>query len=114
MSEEPINAEPVFDISDDDKLWSLLSYIFSPLVPIIALLMEDKKARPFIKYHAAQALALGIVNFILGTVLSFTIVLACVPIFIWFAMIYWGVKAYQGEYVEVPGLTNFMKGQGWL
>jgi len=114
MSEEPINAEPVFDISDDDKLWALLSYVFSPLISIIVLLMEDKKARHFIKYHSTQALALGIINFILSIVLGATIVLACVPLFIWFAMIYWGVKAYQGEYVEIPGLTNFMKGQGWL
>jgi len=114
MSEEPINAEPVFDISDDDKLWALLSYVFSPLISIIVLLMEDKKARQFIKYHSTQALALGIINFILSIVLGATIVLACVPLFIWFAMIYWGVKAYQGEYVEIPGLTNFMKGQGWL
>lgn len=114
MTEEPINAEPVFDITDDDKLWALLSYIFAPLVPIIVLLMEDKKARPFLKYHAVQSLALGVLNFILGTVLSFTVVLACVPILVWFAMIYWGTQAYKGEYVEIPGLTNFMKGQGWL
>ena len=114
MSEEPINAEPVFDITDDDKLWALLAYIFSPLVSIIILLMDEKKARPFIKYHSTQALALGIINFVLGIALGATIVLACVPLFIWFAMIYWGVKAYQGEYVEIPGLTNFMKGQGWL
>jgi len=114
MPEEPINAEPVFDITDDDKLWALLAYIFSPLVSIIVLLMDEKKARPFIKYHSTQALALGIINFVLGIALGATIVLACVPLFIWFAMIYWGVKAYQGEYVEIPGLTNFMKGQGWL
>lgn len=112
--EEPINAEPVFDITDDDKLWALLAYIFAPLVSIIVLLMDEKKARPFIKYHSNQAMALGIINIVLGTALSFTVVLACVPIFVWFAMIYWGVKAYQGEWVEVPGLTNFMKGQGWL
>ena len=114
MSEEPINAEPVFDITDDDKLWALLAYIFAPLVSIIVLLMDEKKARPFIKYHSTQALALGVLNFVLSIVLGATVVLACVPVFVWFAMIYWGVKAYQGEYVEIPGLTNFMKGQGWL
>lgn len=114
MNEEPIYAEPVFDITDDDKLWALLSYIFAPVVSIIVLLMDEKKARPFIRYHSTQALALGILNIVLGTILSFTIVLACVPFFVWIAMIFWGVKAYQGEYVEVPVLTNFMKGQGWL
>ncbi|MCF6277677.1 MAG: DUF4870 domain-containing protein [Anaerolineales bacterium] len=114
MTEEPINAEPVFDITDDDKLWAMLSYVFSPLVPIIVLLMEDKKARPFIKYHSMQALAVGLINLVLGTVLSFTVVLACVPIFVWFALIYWGVKAYQGEQFEIPVVTSFMQGQGWM
>ena len=35
--------------TDDDKLWALLAYVFSPLVPIIIFLMEDKKERPFLK-----------------------------------------------------------------
>jgi len=47
------------DVTDDDKLWSLLSWIFAPLVPIIVLLLEDKKVRPFIKYNAIQALVIG-------------------------------------------------------
>jgi len=115
MSEEPIYAEPVNDdISDDDKLWALLSYIFAPVISIIVLLMEDKKNRPFIKYHSVQALALGIIVIVLNIILAVTVVGLCVPALLWVAMIYWGVKAYQGEYVEIPVLTNFMKGQGWL
>jgi uncharacterized membrane protein len=115
MSEEPLYAESVNDdVSDDDKLWALLSYIFAPLVSIVVLLMEDKKNRPFIKYHAMQALALGIVIIVLNIVLAVTVVGLCVPALLWLAMIYWGVKAYQGEYVEIPLLTSLMKGQGWL
>ena len=52
---------PPADVTSDDKLWSLLSYIFAPLVGLILLLMEDKKSRPFIKYHAVCSLVLGIV-----------------------------------------------------
>jgi C4-dicarboxylate transporter len=66
MSEQPINP----DITSDDKLWALLSYIFSPLIPLIMLLMEDKKKRPFIKFHAVQAIVLGVVEFILYAVLG--------------------------------------------
>ena len=44
-------------ITDDDKLWSLLSYIFSPLVGIIVLLLEDKKDRPFVKYNAVVSVS---------------------------------------------------------
>ena len=59
MAEEmvgtPLEAE---EITDDDKLWALLSWLFWPIA-IIVLLLEDKKQRPFIKYHAIQALALA-------------------------------------------------------
>jgi uncharacterized protein len=48
------------DVTDDDKLWALLSWIFAPIVPIIVLLLEDKKTRPFIKYNAIQALILSV------------------------------------------------------
>jgi len=48
------------DITSDDKLWVLLAYIFSPLVPVIILLMADKKDRPFIKANNIQALIWGI------------------------------------------------------
>lgn len=116
MSQEPMQEptqEPTTDVTSDDKLWALLTYIFTPLVPIIILLMEDKKNRPFIKAHNAQALVVGVINFILGIVLSATIILACVPLLIWFVCIYWGVQAYNGKMVEIPVITNFVKNQGW-
>ncbi len=61
-----------------------------------------------------QALVLGIVNIILAFVLSFTIILICVPMIVWLVMVYWGYKAYQGEYVVIPVVTNFVKNQGWV
>lgn len=39
--------------SSDDRLMAALAYIFSPLVPIIFLLLDDKKNRPFIRAHNA-------------------------------------------------------------
>lgn len=95
------------DVTSDDKLWAALAYVFSPLVPIIIFLMEDKKNRPFIRAHNAQALVLGIVYIILTSV-----TVGCLGI-LWFVMLYWGYKAYQGEMVEVPVISNFVKGQGW-
>jgi uncharacterized protein len=104
---------PAPEITSDDKLWALLAYVLAPIVPIIILLMQEKKDRPFIKYHNAQALVLGIVNLILAIVLGWTVFLSCVPFAIWIVMVYWGIKAYQGEYVVVPVVTNFVKNQGW-
>ncbi len=101
------------DVTSDDKLWSLLAYIFTPLIPIIILLMQDKKDRPFIRAHNAQALAVGVINLVLGVALGWTLILSCVPLLVWFACIYWGIQAFNGKYVEIPVVTNFVKGQGW-
>ena len=101
------------DVTSNDKMWVLLGYIFSPLVPIIVMLMEDKKSRPFIRAHNAQALVLGVVEIVLYIVLGWTIFLACVPFLLWIYMIYLGIQGYQGKYVTVPVITNFVKNQGW-
>ena len=108
-----MSQEPMMEATSDDKLWSLLAYVLTPLVPVIILLMEDKKNRPFIRAHNAQALVVGAVNFVLGIVLSATLVLACVPILVWFVCIYWGIQAYNGKMVEIPVISNFVRNQGW-
>ena len=109
MSQAPMSA----DVTSDDKLWSLLAYVLTPIVPIIILLMEDKKNRPFIKSHNAQALVVGIVNAILGIGLGWTLVLSCVPLIVWLVCIYWGIQAYNGKAVEIPVISNWVKSQGW-
>ncbi len=107
------SMDPSAEPTSDDKLWSLLAYVLSPLVPVIILLMEDKKNRPFIKSHNIQALVLGLANAIVGTVLSFTLIGACVPVIVWFYMIYLGVQAYGGKSVTIPVISDFVKNQGW-
>ena len=120
-------APPAGDITDNDKLMGLLAYIFGILVPLIILLSEESKNRPFQRYHAIQSLGLTAAIFIyevlacvvsailtaisagiLGACLWILFVLPLVPI------ILYGIKAYQGEYVEIPVVTDFMKQQGWL
>jgi uncharacterized membrane protein len=101
------------EISSDDKLWVLLTYVLSPIVPVIILLLEDKKNRPFIKEHNAQALVLGLINFVLGIVLGWTVVLSCVPLLVWVYTVYLGIQAYQGKSVTIPVITDFVKNQGW-
>jgi len=103
------------EITSDDKLWALLAYVLTPIVPIILLLMEDKKNRPFIRAHNAQALAWGIFNMIVGSILS-TVLFVCLgapSIIIWLVGCYWGYQAFQGKYVEIPVITSFVKNQGW-
>ena len=110
MSEQPEPLDSTEEISSDDKLWVLLAYVLSPLVPIIILLLEDKKNRPFIKEHNAQALVLGLLIAVLGILLSWTV---CVPMLLWLYMVYLGIQAYQGKSVEIPVITGFVKNQGW-
>ena len=101
------------EATSDDKLWCLLTYVFSPLVPVIILLLEDKKNRPFIKAHNGQALVLGLVNIVLSIVLGWTLILSCVPLLVWFYLVYLGIQAYGGKLVEIPVITKFCKDQGW-
>lgn len=103
MSEEPMNPE----VTSDDKLWALLSYLI-PIVAVIVLFMEDKKNRPFIKFHAVQAIAVTVALTIISTV-----TLGCGSI-LFLVMIWWGIEAYQGKMVEIPFITNFIKNQGWV
>jgi uncharacterized protein len=103
------------EVTSDDKLWALLAYALSPIVPIIIMFMADKKDRPFLKAHNAQALVWGIVNVVGGTILS-SVLFFCFgapSIIIWAVGVYWGYKAYQGELVNIPVITDFCKNQGW-
>jgi uncharacterized protein len=109
MTEQPITS----DVTHDDKLWALLSYIFSPIVPLIALLMEEKKNRPFVKFHAVQALILGLIMDVLYLVLGWVFVGLCLGLVLYAYMIYVGVKAYGGESLKVPVVTDWIKKNNW-
>jgi len=78
MSDQ-VETAPTLDVTSDDKLWAALSYVFSPVIPIIMLLIEDKKSRSFIKFHAVQSLVIGVVLFIV------------VPIIATFTMVYYAL-----------------------
>jgi uncharacterized membrane protein len=102
------------EITDDDKLWALLSWI-TGVVAIVALLMEDKKDRPFIKYNAVMSLVVVVVITILvGVISAITCGIGAVLVLAYIYPIYLGIKAFQGEWVEVPYVTDFVKQQGWV
>jgi len=113
------------EVNDQDKLWAAVTWII-PIVGIVILLVEDMKNRPFQKYHAVNSLlfaaalvvifiALGIVISIIAFVtLGFGSLLYCCLLLLWLPALYWAFQAYQGQWVEVPMLTDFAKNQGWL
>ena len=104
-------SQPMGDVTSDDRLWAALAYAVSPLVPIIIFLMEDKKNRPFVRAHNAQALVAGIaVSVIASVAATFTCGISFV---LWLLMFWWAYKAYQGETITIPVISDFVKNQGW-
>jgi uncharacterized membrane protein len=75
--------------------------------------MEDKKNRPFLRAHNAQALAVGIIYIVWAIVLGWLLFPLCLNGIVFILLIYWGIKAYQGEMVNIPVITDFVKKQGW-
>lgn len=99
------------EITNDDKLWALLAYVFTPFSPLLILLLEDKRDRPFVKAHNVQALIWGLLNVAASTLTFFCP--GVLGFIMWIVGVYWGIKAYQGEMVTIPFVTEFVKNQGW-
>lgn len=112
-------------ITSDDKLWAALGYP----IPIIALIMllVDKKNRPFIKFHAVQALVLLLAIIVLEIVVAILqailgalhigflgLVFSCVTPVLWLLLLWPAVLAYQGKYFEIPVITKFIRDQHWV
>jgi uncharacterized membrane protein len=103
------------DITNDDKLWAALGYPI-PLIPIIVLLMDEKKNRPFLKFHAIQSLVFNVVLWIVIFIISIVtlgIGAICAPL-IWLITLWPAYDSYQGKYTELPVITNFIKNQHWV
>lgn len=121
----------------DDRLIALLCYITQmviPLVmPVLVLLSESSKKRPFQRFHAVQSLALVSLFVLLSLLITIgTAIIAWIPVVGWliglavlclspiavlmgyFAVGYYGFQSYQGKRFGIPGLTSFLKDQGWL
>jgi uncharacterized membrane protein len=100
------------ETTSNDRLWAALSWIpISPVWPIlaiVALLMESTKDRPFVRYNAIVSIATGILAVII------TIVTFGLGGLLFLVFFYWAYKAYQGETVEIPWVSNFCRGRGWV
>jgi uncharacterized membrane protein len=121
------SSPPAGDITENDRLMALLAYIFGVIVPIIILVSEGMKNRPFQRYHAIQSLGLWVATLIYSVVacivyfLLTTITFGILGLCLWIIfllplvpVILYGIKAYGGEWVVIPVVTDFVKGQGWV
>jgi uncharacterized membrane protein len=96
------------DITQDDKLWALLGWLIWPIA-IIVLFMDEKKSRPFIKYNAVLSLAFWVVVLVTGT-----ITVGCLAVVGGIYAIVLGIQSFQGQWVKVPVLTDFIQKQHWV
>ncbi|HEX9987491.1 MAG TPA: hypothetical protein VGE45_03310 [Chloroflexia bacterium] len=124
---QPPTASDTYDISSNDKLWAALSYVFTPIVGIIVLAMDETKNRAFPRYHAIQSFGFSVAVFIIevlativftcGSIITLGLG-ACVLWILFFIpiplMIYYAYLAYQGKYFPIPVVTDLMIKQGWL
>jgi len=116
------------DITDNDKMMALLAYVIGVVVPLIILLSETGKRRLFQRYHAVHSLILSAILFFVTLLVGCTIGLVLelltaglgtcclLPLMIapYGIAVYYGIQAYQGKYVEIPLITDFARGQGWV
>jgi uncharacterized membrane protein len=103
------------DVTRDDKLWAALCWVpfVGWIISILVLVVKEKNTRPFIKYHAAQSLVLNAVAGVVGVLLA-AVIIGCFILFTSVIYsIYLAIQAYQGEWVEIPFITEFCKNQGW-
>ena len=103
------------EITSDDKLWSALGYVI-PIIAIIVLFIENKKDRPFIRFHAIQALAFNVVLWVLIFIVSLVTLgfgALCAPL-LWLVSFWPAYDSFKGNYTELPVITNFIKKQGWV
>ncbi len=100
------------EITSNDRTWAALSWLpATPLWPILAiaaLLMENTKDRPFIRYNAVLSIATGLI------LIPLAIATCGVGALVYFIFFYWAYLAYQGEMVEVPVVSEWVKKQGWV
>jgi uncharacterized membrane protein len=110
-----MSGQPSSDITSDDKLWALLGYIIA-LLAVIVLFMEEKKSRPFIKFHAVQSIVLWVVItivYIIGSIVTLGIGSICLWI-LFFIPLWPAIDSFNGKYTNIPVLTDFIKGQKWV
>jgi uncharacterized membrane protein len=101
------------EVTSDDRLWVVLCFLIAPLLPLITLFLDNKKDRPFIKYHTVPTIILGVVEGILIAILQFIPIVGCIAPLIWIINVIYAIKANKGVNVDIPVITKFAQGQGW-
>lgn len=99
---------PAASLTSEQRLLATFGYLFTPIAPLIYLLVSKSLTNdPYLRFHMVQSLAAWVAVLIISTV-----TIGCGSI-LFFIFLYWAYKAWQGDNVEIPVITSFVKNQGW-
>ncbi len=88
----------------DKRVFYLFAYVLAFLSGIAVYVTEGQR-NSRAKFHALQAILLGIVIFILAYIPYINIL----ALILWLYGLYIGLRAYEGTDVEIPGLGEYAR-----
>lgn len=98
--------------SDTGKILAAIGYLVG-IVALIAILIEPYKNEKFVRHHAIQALALWVGWIVISVVASIPVIGWIVAAVGWVALLVFSImgliKAFQGQYWEMPLVYNIVK-----
>jgi uncharacterized membrane protein len=98
----------------NDKLMAALTYPI-PLVGIVVLLSDSMKNNSFLRVHAVQSIALGVVLLIASFIIGLIPIIGCITPLLWLGItIYYAYQAYGGKNFSIPFVTDFCRNQKWI
>jgi uncharacterized membrane protein len=101
-STRQINVTP--EEIQSGKTMAIVAYI----IFFIPLLMEDMRKNKFVMYHTEQAIALFILNIILGIVATITCGIGLILYIAWLVFLIMGIiNASKGEIKPLPLIGSF-------
>lgn len=98
--------------SDTGKILAAIGYLVG-IVALIAILIEPYKNERFVRHHAIQALAIWVGWILISVVSAIPVIGWIVAAVGWVALLVFSImgliKAFQGEYWEMPVVYNLVK-----
>ena len=100
------------DVNNEDRWWAALAYALTPFSALLMYVLKEPKNRPFVQAHLLQALILGLINAALAASIGW-LCLGLVNLVITLYQLVLAYRAYRGEAVVIPFITDLIRNQGW-
>lgn len=109
FADEGYDLYPDLDVTENERVWAMLCWLqimgVWPLVSILVLFLDNTRHSAYIRYHAMLSLMLGV------ALIPVTILTCGLGAVLYLGYFYWAIKAYRGEWVHIPVVSNWVKPQ---